>query len=61
MNRHELHIDNIIYLTGQPMGRYTSHPAERGLVPMITWTELFTFIIMLCAVITLVTNDKHKK
>ena len=28
---------------------------------MITWIDLFTFIIMLCAVITLVRNDKHKK
>ena len=33
----------------------------KGLVLMIKWDELFTFIIMLCAVITLVRNDKHTK
>ena len=40
---------------------YTSHLAERGLVLMITWSDLFSFIIMLCAVITLITNNKRKK
>ena len=28
---------------------------------MVTYSELFTFVIMLCAVITLVINYKHKK
>lgn len=28
---------------------------------MITYDELFTFVIMLCAVITLVVNIMHKK
>lgn len=28
---------------------------------MITYTELFQFVIMLCAVITLVINLTHKK
>ena len=63
MNRPELHIDNIIYLTGQPVGR-SCHPfrdlTERG-GNMVTYSDLFTFVIMLCAIITLVRNDKHKK
>lgn len=28
---------------------------------MVTYGELFTFVMMLCAVITLVSNFKHKK
>ena len=28
---------------------------------MVTYSDLFTFIIMLCAVITLVINIMHKK
>jgi len=36
--------------------------AGRGLVPMyITYSDLFTFVIMLAAIITLVRNDRHKK
>ena len=31
------------------------------LVPMVTYSDLFTFVIMLCAVITLVINMKRKK
>ena len=31
------------------------------LVPMVTYSDLFTFVIMLCAVITLVINIMHKK
>jgi hypothetical protein len=34
---------------------------ERGLVPMVTYGDLFTFVIMLCAVITLVLKITHKK
>lgn len=34
---------------------------ERGLVPMVTYENLFTFVIMLCAVITLVINTRRKK
>ncbi len=34
---------------------------ERGLMPMVTYSELFTFVIMLCAVITLVINIRRKK
>ena len=41
---------------------YTSRPEERRLVLMVTYSDLFTFVIMLCAVITLVvTIIKHKK
>lgn len=34
---------------------------RRELVSMVTYSDLFTFVIMLCAVITLVINLKHKK
>lgn len=42
---------------------YTSRPAERRLVLMhVTYSDLFTFVIMLCTVVTLVlTIIKHKK
>ena len=33
----------------------------RELVPMVTYSDLFTFVIMLCAVVTLVINFRHKK
>lgn len=33
----------------------------RELVPMVTYGDLFTFVIMLCAVVTLVTNFRYKK
>ena len=44
------------------MGRYVQPPTlkRKGLVFMyVTYGDLFTFVIMLCAVITLV--YKHKK
>ena len=50
-----------MYLPREPMGRYASYPAERGLVLMITWSDLFTFIIMLCAVISLAADNHRKK
>ena len=34
---------------------------ERGLVLMVTYSDLFTFVIMLCAVITLVIDIKKRK
>lgn len=37
------------------------HESERRLVLMVTYGDLFTFVIMLCAVITLVVNIMHKK
>ena len=33
----------------------------KELVPMVTYDELFSFVIMLCAVITLVVSITHKK
>ena len=53
----------IIYLPREPLGRYVSRRTkERRLVLMVTYDELFTFVIMLCAVITLVvTLLKRKK
>ena len=55
--------DNIIYLPRGPLGRYVSRRTlcERGLVLMVTYTELFQFVIMLCAVITLVIHFTRKK
>ena len=57
-----LHIENIIYLTGQPEDVLQPDPslAERGGF-MVTYSDLFTFVIMLCTIIALVRNDKHKK
>ena len=37
------------------------HESERRLVLMVTYGDLFTFVIMLCAVITLVITFSHKK
>lgn len=34
---------------------------RRELVPMVTYSDLFTFVIMLCAVITLVLHIKSRK
>ena len=56
------HHDNIICLTGEPKGRLRQPLDERkGAGAMVTYGDLFTFVIMLCAVITLVINIKHKK
>ena len=50
------HLDNIIYLPRGPLGCSASRRTfyERGLVRMVTYADLFQFVIMLCAVITLV-------
>ena len=50
-------------LTQGPLGRYVSRRTlcERGLVLMITYSDLFQFVIMLCAVITLVIYITRKK
>lgn len=37
------------------------HESERRLVLMVTYSDLFQFVIMLCAVITLVAYFTHKK
>lgn len=34
---------------------------RRELVPMVTYSDLFTFVIMLCAVITLALHIKSRK
>ena len=34
---------------------------EGSWMPMVTYSDLFTFVIMLCAVVTLVINLMHKK
>lgn len=34
---------------------------RKELVPMVTYSELFTFVIMLCAVITLVVSLIKRK
>lgn len=57
-----LHHDNIICLLREPKGRLRQPPDERkGAGAMVTYSDLFTFVIMLCAVITLVINIKRKK
>lgn len=49
----------IIYLPGEPLGCYVSRwTYGRRLVLMVTFGDLFTFVIMLCAVITLVWHKK---
>lgn len=59
----DANIMTILYIyQGAGGATHSSHLLHRKeLVPVITWIDLFTFIIMLCAVITLVRNDKHKK
>lgn len=50
-------------LTQGPLGRYVSRRTlcERGLVLMVTYSDLFQFVMMLCAVITLVIYITRKK
>ena len=49
-----LYHEKAIYLSGGPLGRYVSRRTlcERRLVLMVTYSDLFSFVIMLCAVIT---------
>ena len=57
----EWYIDNNI-LTQGAEGAICQPPDERkGAGAMVTYSDLFTFVIMLCAVITLVINIKRKK
>ena len=60
---HKMNIDNIICLPREPLGCYVSRRTlcERRLVLMVTYGDLFTFVIMLCAVITLVITFMQKK
>ena len=57
-----VHIDNIICLTREPLRCYANRRTIRKEVgAMVTYSDLFTFVIMLCAVVTLVINLMHKK
>ena len=59
-----LHIENYNTLTQGAEGAIMSaagHESERRLVLMVTYSDLFQFVIMLCAVITLVAYFTHKK
>ena len=55
--------DNRIYLIRELVDG-ACHPfrdlAEGGQA-MVTYSDLFNFVIMLCAIITLVSNSKRKK
>ena len=52
-----------MHLTGELSGHISSHwTFTKGAGAMVTYTDLFTFVIMLCAIITLViTCCRHKK
>ena len=50
-----MHFENIIYLPGELKGRLAGFwILRKELMPMVTYGDLFEFVIMLCAVITLV-------
>ena len=56
-------LDNIIYLAGQPVDVLSSDPSltERMII-MVSWNDLFTFVIMLVAILTFIdTHRRHKK
>ena len=57
------HIDNIIYLPRSCWGVMSAAGRfyRRRLVLMVTYSDLFQFVIMLCAVITLVIYLTRKK
>lgn len=56
------HTLKIVYLPREPKGRLRQPPDERkGAGAMVTYGDLFQFVIMLCAVITLVIYIKRKK
>ena len=54
---------DIVDLTGEPLGCCVSHRTctRKELVPMVTYADLFQFVIMLCAVVTLVVILVRKK
>ena len=56
-----MNIDNIIYLPRELLGCYAGRRRKEA-GAMVTYTDLFSFVIMLCAVITLVvTLFSYKK
>ena len=52
----------IIGLPGEPKGGCVSAglAKRKELVPMVTYADLFQFVIMLCAVVTLVITIRKK-
>ena len=59
-----MNFDRIIMcLTGEPNRELCQRRTRmrKELVPMVTYGDLFQFVIMLCAVITLVIIATHKK
>ena len=61
-NNHWLLYD-MMYLLREPMGRFYQLPdiIGRELMPMITYSDFIQFVIMLCAIITVIVNLVHKK
>ena len=56
------HIDNNILIKAAERAAISSALSLRkGMIYMITYSDLFTFVIMICAIITLVRNDKDRK
>ena len=52
----------IVYLPRESKGRLRQPPdGRKGAGAMVTYGDLFQFVIMLCAVITLVIYIKRKK
>ncbi len=58
-----MHHEKIINIPGEPKGRYVSRRIykRKGAGAMVTYSDLFTFVIMLCAVITLVVTLMRRK
>jgi hypothetical protein len=46
---------------GRAVTPSASSPAKGVVLMYITYSDLFTFVIMLAAIITLVRNDRYKK
>ena len=55
-----LYHENIICLTGEPLGRYARRRRKEG-GDMVTYADLIQYTIMLCAVITLVIYATRQK
>ena len=60
-----MHVDNfIVNLAGESKGYCDSHRTfteRKELMPMVTYSDLIQFVIMLCAIITLVIIIIRKK
>lgn len=57
-------IDNIIYLLRQSVGRahIRSEIYAERMMFMVSWNDLFSFVIMLMAILTYIdVHDRHKK